>query len=109
MNNYGHSFAGSDHENILSTKLESPKQTEVVNFYNELASLVIGDCIAVIPFNHIDIKFGPVGLCVQMAGYEQYEMMGMGFGFDSTKFVNNFLAVDKNKTLINGVWISKNG
>jgi hypothetical protein len=58
------------------TPLESRKQNDAINWYNNLANMLIGYKIGICPFQHIELAYGSVGLCLPGVGMDRYDQMG---------------------------------
>jgi hypothetical protein len=77
---YEGSTYGPDITKILACPafptLNSRKQQDVIHWYNNLSSIAIGYRIAICPFQHIELAYGSVGLCIPGVGIDRYKHMG---------------------------------
>jgi hypothetical protein len=106
---------GPDHARILDKMatfptLHSTKQRDVLAWLKQLPNLLAGYKILLMPFDHIELRFGPVGLCVPGVGTEKFGMMGSALAMVLDKIISkqidrrilNLLAIVKNKVPSNG-------
>lgn len=114
-NRYGELMSGPKTYTLLtSTALEalpSTKQSEVLSWYGKFVRLVQHANIALMRFEDIELRYGPVGICIPGVGRERYEEMGdalatclqdrllpMGTNATNTKLSRRLeLAMDKEK------------
>jgi hypothetical protein len=106
---------GPDHARILDKMatfptLHSTKQRDVLAWLKQLPNLLAGYKILLMPFDHIELRFGPVGLCIPGVGTEKFGMMGSALAMVLDKIISNqidrrilnLLAIVKNKVPSNG-------
>lgn len=71
---------GPDTRSVLSstafTPLESRTQNAVIDWFNNLAQLAHAFSIAICPFEHFELVYGPPGICLPGVGEEKYDEMG---------------------------------
>ena len=71
---------GPDERSLVSSTafitLESTKQDDVIKWYEQLAQIAASYQIGISPFAHIELAYGPVGLCLPGVGGARYDEMG---------------------------------
>lgn len=56
--------------------MESRSQNAVIDWFNNLAQLAHAFSIAICPFEHIELVYGPPGICLPGVGEGKYDEMG---------------------------------
>ena len=108
-------FIGPDHSRIIDKieafpTLHSTKQRDVLTWLKQLPNLLASYKILLMPFDHIELRFGPVGLCLPGVGTEKYTLMGGALAMILDKIISNtidrripnLLAIVRNKVPANG-------
>jgi hypothetical protein len=71
--------SGPNPTTILSSSafvpLESRKQTDVINWLNNLSTIALAHNIAITPFEHIEPTYGAIALCIPGVGEHKYSIM----------------------------------
>jgi hypothetical protein len=111
---YGTSI-GPDHSRIIDKidafpVLHSTKQRDVLTWLKQLPNLLASYKILLMPFDHIELRFGPVGLCMPGVGTEKYSLMGSAWAMILEKIISNtidrkilsLLSIVRNKVPSNG-------
>jgi hypothetical protein len=106
---------GPDHARLLDKIatfpiLNSTKQRDVLAWLKQLPNLLAGYKILIMPFDHVELRFESIGLCIPGVGTEKFGMMGSALAMVLDKIISNqidrqilnLLAIVKNKVLSNG-------
>ena len=98
--------------------MESTNQDSVIDWYNELAQLAESYSIAITPFEHIELQYGPYATCLPGMGTDRFDYeMGRALallllskllpmkGNDNNTELSQALALATNKRQPNGYYL----
>jgi hypothetical protein len=109
---------GPDQRRLLGdvdvfTPLKSTKLADIIGFVSQFSSLLGSYSIAVMPFDHIALEYGEVGLCYPGVGKIKYKKMAEALakllyhrlipsGIDKTGALDDMLTLEQEKSSPNG-------
>ena len=80
-NNSPHGYScGPKHDKLMNATsmptLDAVDQVSVIKWFNKTGAMLANYNIAVMPFNHVELKYGAVGFCLPGVGKIKYLEMG---------------------------------
>jgi hypothetical protein len=101
------------HEIEVFLPLVSTKLADVIDFISQFSSILSSYSIAVMPFEHIALEYGDVGLCYPGVGKVKFKKMAEALakllyhrlipvGIDKTGELDDLLTIEKEKPSPNG-------